>query len=911
MLVGRGRESDALARLLVEARSGRGAVLTLRGEPGVGKTALLEQMVDSAVGFRVARAVGVESEAEFAFAALHQLCAPMLDRLELLPGPQRDALGAAFGLTADRVPERLLVGLAALTLLSSTADEQPLLCIVDDAQWLDHASAQALGFVARRLLADPVAIVLATRVPRAELGGLPELVIDGLDNAHARALLASAVRGPLDERVADRIVAEARGNPLALLELPRGFSTAELELGFDPSGAKPVAGRIEETFLRRAQELPGATRRLLLVASAEPLGEPTRLWSAAETLGIGLGAAQAAADAGLMEIAERVRFRHPLVRSAIYRAASPAERREVHRALADATDPDADPDRRAWHLAQATALPDEDVAAELERSAGRAQVRGGLAAAAAFMERAAQLTIEPQRQALRQLDAAEAHLGAGAVERARELLERAAPRLGDPAARAQAMHMEGALRFLEGRGGDTPALLVDAAMALRDIDVRAARATLIEAIDSAMWAGNLTIGMTLADVARAGLAVPPPAGDESAANLLLTGFTERFTTGSAAAADSWRRAVQAYLEGDGDSLEQWQSMVWDVSGELLDFESQVAVSRKWLRVTRERGALATLPIALTCMAWVELIAGRTDTADALITEGEEIAAATKLAHTQGIGRVAVLAWRGRERECRAVARAVAEDAHLRRQGFGVTLVELFLTDLELALGRYDAARVRALQVFEDDPLNLGTATLGDVVEATVRAGDRRSAQAALERLSERAEATGLPWGLGLLARSRALLADDADAEALYEEALDQLARSGVGTEHARAHLLYGEWLRRRRRRRDARKELRAAHDMFSAFGTTAWADRAAVELRATGERASARVEATRDELTAQEQQVAQLAAAGESNADIAAQLFISPHTVAYHLRKVFVKLGINSRNQLGEAIGGSAEVATG
>jgi DNA-binding CsgD family transcriptional regulator len=906
MLVGRRTESEALARLLVDARSRRGAVLTLSGDPGVGKTALLEQMLDSASGFRVARAVGVESEAELAFAALQQLCAPMLGQLDRLPGPQRDALGAAFGLTAESVPERLLVGLAALTLLSTTADEQPLLCIVDDAQWLDQASAQALGFVARRLLADPVAIVIATRVPRAEFGGLPELEIEGLDDADARALLASVVRGPLDERVADRIVAEARGNPLALLELPRGFSAADLELGFELPGAKAVAGRIEETFLHRAQELPDATRQLLLVASAEPLGEPTRLRRAADILGIDLDAAKAAADAGLMEIDGQVRFRHPLVRSAIYQAASPVERRDAHRALAEATDPETDPDRRAWHLAQATLDPDEHVAAELERSAGRAQGRGGLAAAAAFMERAAQLTADPQQQARRQLDAAEAHLAAGALKRARELLERSAPRLRDPAARAQAMRAEGALRFLEGRGGDTPALLVDAAMALRDVDVRAARQTLIEAVDSALWAGTLTTGPTLADVARAGLAVPP-AGDESTASLLLTGFTERYTTGYAGAVNFWQRAVQGYLGEVGGSLEQWQSMVWDVSGELLDFESHVAVSRKWVRMTRERGALATLSVALTCMGWVELLAGNTDSADAVITEAEEGVESTNVAPTpgaEGIGRLAILAWRGREQACRALARKVEEDARQRRQGFGVTLVQVFLTNLELALGRYDAARVYALEVFQDDPLNFGSGALGDAVEATLRAGDRPSAQAALNRLAERAEASGSPWGLGLLARSRALLADDADAEALYQEAIDQLGRSGVGNELARAHLLYGEWLRRRRRRRDSREQLRAAHDMFSASGATAWANRAAIELRATGETARARVDATREELTAQEQQVAQLAAAGESNADIAAQLFISPHTVAYHLRKVFPKLGISSRNQLAAAMRG-------
>jgi predicted ATPase len=508
---------------LAAARDGLSGVLVLCGEPGVGKTALIEHAIGSASGFRVARAVGVQSEVELAFAALQQLCGPLLDGLEQIPRPQRDALRAAFGLSTGNAPERFLVGLAVLSLLSATAQKQPLLCVVDDAHWLDRESAQALGFVARRLLADPVALVFATRVSTEELAGLPELMVEGLSDEDARALLASTIKGPLDERVRDRIVAETRGNPLALLELPRGLTSAELAVGFGLPAEAPLSGRIEKSFRRRIEELPAETQRLLLVASADQLGDPIKVRRAAEALGVGTEAAGPAAAAGLLDIATRVRFRHPLVRSAVYRASSLEERQAVHRALAHATDEALDPDRRAWHLADAATEPDEDVAGELERSAGRAQERGGLAAAAAFLERSAELTPDPERRATRLLLAAGADLGAGAYERAQGLLEQSLPDLSDPGARGQALRMEGAIRFVDGRGGDTPSLLFDAAMALADLDVSLARETLMEAFESAMWAGQLTTGTTMLDVAEAARALPATDVKATTPSLLLTG----------------------------------------------------------------------------------------------------------------------------------------------------------------------------------------------------------------------------------------------------------------------------------------------------------------------------------------------------------------------------------------------------
>jgi DNA-binding CsgD family transcriptional regulator/tetratricopeptide (TPR) repeat protein len=913
-LFGRRQECNALDRLLASAQEGQSGVLVLRGEPGVGKTALLDYVLESASGFQVARAAGVESEVELAFAALQQLCAPMTGELDRLPAPQRDALDVAFGLKAGDPPERFLVGLAVLSLLSATAEEQPLLCVIDDAQWLDRASEQALAFVARRLLADPVAIVFATRAHNGELAGLPELVVEGLAREDARTLLASTIKAPpLDERVRDRIVAETRGNPLALLELPRGLTPAELAVGFGLHPALPLSGRIEESFQLRAEELPVDTQRLLLVASADQLGDPIMVSRAAEQLGVGPDAVAPATDAELLDVGADVRFRHPLVRSAVYRAAPLEERRAAHRALAAVTDLELDPDRRAWHLAAAAAGPDEEVASELERSAGRAQERGGLAAAAVFLERSAELTPDPQLQALRRLSAAGADLAAGANGRAQALLDQSVPHLVEPGARAQALRMEGVIRFADGRGGDTPSLFFDAAMALRDVDAGLARETLLEAFEAAMWAGRLTSGTTTTDVANAALTIPAPEDDRETASLILTGYTERLTAGYPRGVEGWRRGAGVALgEVAGEANLQTLGMLWNATGELFDFEAHSAAARRRVRLAREQGALVTMPVALSCLAWTELLSGRIETAEALVAEAVELATATgipSMPGAQGMMTLGMLAWRGRDDEAKRVAEAVNAEAFARGQGLGITLAQFCLTTLELGHGRYEEARIAALNVFEEDPLYIGSIALADMVEATVRSGDRDAAEAALARLTERALATGTPWALGLLSRARALLAADAEAEAHYQAALDHLGRSGVVTDFARARLLYGEWLRRQRRRRDARLQLRVAHDMLQATGGGAFAHRASVELLATGEHARTRVTETRDQLTPQEQQVAQLAAGGESNAEIAAQLFISPHTVAYHLRKVFSKLGVTSRNQLPGAIGEQLEAA--
>jgi DNA-binding CsgD family transcriptional regulator len=905
MLLGRSNECAALDELSDVVRSGHSRVLVLQGEPGVGKTALLEYAADAASGFRITRAFGAEAEMELPFAALQTLCAPMLDRLDRLPTPQRAAIGGAFGVSSGAAPEQLLVGLAALSLLADASREHPLLCVIDDAQWLDRASAQALAFVARRLLADSVALLFATRGPSQELAGLPELSLGGLDDDAAGALLDSAIAGPLDERVRGRIVTETRGNPLALLELPRGRTPAELALGFGVPGAVPLSGRIEDHYRQRIAGLPEETQRLLLIAALAPLEEPARVSRAGELLGVGASAAQPAVVGGLLEA--NLQFHHPLVRSAVSHAATAEQRRRVHLALAEATDPRTHPDHRAWHRAAAATGPDEDVAGDLERSAGRAQQRGGRAAAAALLERSAELTPAPHRRALRLLLAAHAQLMAGATDRAQTLLDQSLAKLDDAPLRAQALRMQGVIRFSDGHGGETPSLLYQAAMGVKDTDPRLAREVLMEAFEAAMWAGRLTTGTTPLTVAEAARDVPAPDGDDHVGSLLLTAYTVRLIDSYPTAVEASRRAIAAYFEElRGQPQLKWDGVVWNATGDLLDFEGHYATARAWARVSREQGALAVLPNALSALSWCEVLAGRIDAAEALVAEAHEIASATGAPPTPGASEIlmlGILCWRGDERQARPVADSVAAEVLARGQGLGIVIVEYMLTILELGLGRYEEARLHALRVFEEDVLWFGTYALADMVEATIRTDDEDAARSALDRLIERADASRTPWALGLRLRAGALLASDDTAETLYRESLDHFGHSGLATELARTHLLYGEWLRRLRRRRDARVHLRAAHQIFEAMGAAAFAHRARVELLATGEHARVRAPETRDHLTPQELQIARLAAEGESNAQIAAQLFISPHTVAYHLHKVFGKLNVTSRHQLSRALG--------
>ncbi len=899
-LLGRERERAALDRLLEAATSGHGGVLVVRGEPGVGKTALLEYAIDAGQEFRFARTFGVESEMELPYAAAQQLCFPLLDLSEHLPEPQRDALGVAFGLRAGPTPNPFLVGLAILGLLSEAAEERPLLCVVDDAQWLDRASAQVLAFVARRLLAEKIALVFATREPGETLAGLTELHVEPLGYRDARDLLESVLPSRLDERVLDRIVVETRGNPLALLELPRGLTPAQLAGGFGLPAAVPVSASIEESFTRRLATLPYDARRLLLLAAAEPVGDPALLWTAARRLGIAESAGHAVESAGWLTASPRVVFRHPLVRSAVYGAAGLEERREVHRALAEATDPEIDPDRRAWHRAQAAATPDENVAADLDRSATRARARGGVAAAAAFLERAAVLTPEPSRRAQRALAAAQMKFQAGALDDVLGLLSTAQRGVLTDLERARVGLLRAQVAFVTTRGNDAAPLLLQAADRLADLDPTLARETYLEALVAAGFAGRLAgSGGSALEVAQSVRAAPPVPHTPGGIDLLLDGLATLFSDSYEAAVPVLRQAVRAFAP-DMPATEElrWGWAATVVSVHLWDDERWDALSERHVRLARETGALADLQLALSQRISMHLFAGELSTAASLV---EELHATTQATGTTlaPYGRVGLLALRGREVEAAALIDVSRVEVTERGEGIGISVLDWAEAVLYNGLGRYEEARASALRIAEH-PQDLAPSNwhMAELIEAAARAGTPELAADAHRRLVAMTSASATNWGLGIAARSGALLAEGKDAEKLYVEAIQRLGTTRIAIDLARAHLLYGEWLRRERRRLDARKELQVAHDLFCDFGMDAFAERARGELEATGERARTRTVDTLDQLTPQEAQIARLAADGSTNREIATQLFISANTVEYHLRKAFRKLEVKSRTQL-------------
>jgi DNA-binding CsgD family transcriptional regulator/tetratricopeptide (TPR) repeat protein len=902
-LRGRRVERETLERLLDAARAGTSSIVVVHGEAGCGKTALLDVIAERASDFRVARVVGVESEMELAFAGLHQLCAPMLDRVEHLPVPQRDALRVAFGLAEGDAPDRFLLGLAVLTLLADLAEAQPLACLIDDAQWLDRASMQVLAFVARRAVADRLALVFSVRDPgeEPELMGLPELAVSPLAESDARLLLGAAVRGRLDDRVRDRIIAEARGNPLALVQLPRGLTAAELAGGFGLPSASAVAGRVERSFGRQVQALPEDTRRLLLTAAAEPTGDVTLLWRAGERQGIDAGAASLAQVAGLLELGARVRFRHPLVRSAVYQSAPAGDRRAAHRALAEVTDPESDPDRRAWHRARAAEQPDEAVADELARAAERAQARGGLAAAAAFLERAAELTPDPARRGARALAAAQAELGAGAPDRAHLMLATAEMGSLDELQRARLERLRAQLAFSQRRGNDAPALLLHAAHRLAPLDAALARETYLEALGAAIFAGRLDSGVGVPETADAVRGVPA-AADPRAVDLLLDGLATRFTDGYADAVPGLRRALDAvsHAARHGEDV-RWLWLACRVATDLWDDERWHELATRQLRSARDAGALSVLPIALTYRAGVAVHSGEFAAAAAMIDEAEAISQATGNAPLRYTSLV-LAAWRGDETQALELIRRSRDDATDRGEGRAITLAEYVTAVLYNGLGRYPVALSAAKRAADYDSLGLRGWALIELIEAAARAGDADAATSALRQLDERARASGTDWALGVAARSRALLTDGKTAEDLYREAVERLGRTRIAIHLARSRLVYGEWLRREHRNVDAREQLRDAHGVFSRVGAAAFAERARHELLATGETVRKRVFATIEELTPQERHIARLAGEGLTNPEIGAQLFISPRTVEWHLGKVFTKLDISSRKELRRAM---------
>ena len=907
VMVGREEERARLDRLLAGARTGDSAVLVLRGAAGTGKTALLEHAANGAEGFRVVRAAGVEAEMELPFAGLHQLCAALLDRLDRLPDPQAGALRTAFGLSAGPQPDRFLIGLAALTLLSEAAEELPVLCLVDDAQWLDESSALVLAFVARRLRAEGVVVLFAVRETSEldEFRLLPTVRLGGLSDADARTLLVSVIGAPLDERVRARILAEARGNPLALLELPHEVSM-RLADGFGPPGELGPQNRIEASFRRRVQELPAESRRLLLLAAAEPTGEPALLWGSAAELNITTDAVGPAVGDGILELGTRITFRHPLMRSAVYRSASAEDRRAAHRALATVTDAELDPDRRAWHLARAVLAPDENIADELERSADRAQARGGLAAAAAFLQRAAALSVEPGKRARRALAAAGAKQLAGAPREALSLLASAAEGPLGESDRAMLQRLHGQIALDLRRAGDAVPLLLDAARRLESLDRRLARETYLEALRAASVAGRLGGGMTAA--AKAARRAPSTPGPPHATDLLLDSLAVRFTDGYVASATALTRALAAVRDagaGPGQPDVRWPWVARRVAPDLFDDDTWHVFGTRNVQTARDAGALAVLPLALNYLSLLRCFEGQLAAAEALLDEADEIADATESAEMV-FGRILLAGCRGDEERSLAVIEAGETAAIARNEGVVLTFGEHARALLYNGLGQHAAAVAPAESASARDELMVSVWSLPELVEAAARCGNAELAADAMERLAERAMASGTNLAHGILARASALVSDGEVAEEYYREAVERLSRCRGALDLARAHLLYGEWLRREQRRIDARKQLRVAHEMFASMGAAAFAERARRELLATGETVGARRPDAPSRLTAQEAQIAQMASEGLSNPEIGARLFISPRTVQYHLRKVFGKLDVSSRNQLHKALGPEA-----
>ncbi|WP_421733169.1 AAA family ATPase [Cellulomonas sp.] len=913
-LRGRGSECAALDAHVEAARGGDSRAVVLRGEAGIGKTALLDYVAARSTGCRVVRVVGIESEMELPFAAIHQLSWPLLDGLERVPAPQREALETAFGLSSGPPPDRFFVGLALLSQLSEHADAQPVVCLVDDAQWLDRSSAQVLSFVARRLHADSVVIVLAERDGDApsEFEGLPELRLGGLSDADAAGLVMAASLGPLDRSVRGRIIAEAHGNPLALLELPRGQSSTDLAGGFSVTGRLTVPSRIEASYRRRIQMLPSETQRLLLVAAADPVGDPSLFWRAASELDIPVDAAAPAEADDLIEIDARVGFRHPLLRSAIYRAASPTERRTAHRALAAATDPDVDPDRRAWHRAQAVLGPDDVVAAELERSAGRAKARGGLAAAAAFLQRSVALTREPARRADRALAAAQASLQAGAFDAASGLVAAAETGPLDELARARVDRLKAEIAFAQNRGGEASLLLLRAARKLETLDVRLSRTTYLDAWAAALFAGGLArAGGTLRDVSFAVATAPEPETSPLPCDVLLDGLALVFTDGRPAAVPALRRAVAAFASRDvsDDELLRWGWLATRAANLVWDYDRGLEIGMAAARLARDSGALEALAVVDNACGQAAVFGGDFARAALFAAEVDTLKEATD---TRIAPHAALVLAGPRGHEAQAsdlIARAI-DHGTAGGQGTAVQYARWSKAVLMNGLGRYDEALAEAVAACDHTPeLHIASWALNELIEAATRTGHTEMARDALHRLGEHVQACDTEWSLGIHARSRALLSEGHAAEQSYREAIERLRRTQLRPDLARAHLLYGEWLRRQGLRVNAREQLRTAHEMLSTIGMDAFAERARRELLATGEKARSRTVETRERLTLQEAQIAQLASDGLTNPEIGARLYLSARTVEWHLGKVFTKLRVSSRRELNATLLGAGLAA--
>ena len=908
-LLGRRAECEFLDAAVADALDGRSRVVVIRGEAGIGKSALLQHVADQLDDWRVVRAVGVEAEMELAYSGLHQICSPLLHELERLPEPQREALATVFGLSAGAVPNRFLVGLATLTLFADVAEQHPLACIVDDAHWLDQASEQILGFVARRLLAERIALVCTARTGIGDhiLAGLPEMSIAGLPETDARSLLLSSMPGPIDAAVGQQVITESHGNPLALIELGRAWTVADFAGGFGVPVSEGVAGKIEEAYAHRLHVLPEQTRLLVLLAAAEPLGDRLLLDRAAEILGIEMSALSPAVDAGLIKVDSRVEFAHPLARSAVYRSAGRDDRYRIHAALAEATDHLRDPDRRAWHRARATAGTDENIATELEQSAARAQARGGVAAAAAFLQRTVALTAEPDRRAERALAAAEACFQAGAIDDVQQLLATAESRGLDGALGARALLLRGHVALVLGYGDDAAPIILQAAKRLEPFDVELARDAYLTAYGSAMSAAYLGQAAVFLEICRAMENLPAPLGAWDAQDLLLEGLARMHTDGRAVAVPILQRAANALARMPGDDVLRWGWMAPMASDVAWDSDASSAIFERQAGIVRSAGALAELPVNLQSLALDKVWNGDLAGARLLIAESDTVAVATG-SQLPPFAALRLLTMEGNEADASALIPTMIEHATARGQGLFVRMAQWAAAVLYNGLARYEEAAEAARQVTANDidPYQQMWA-LPELVEAATRIDEIDVAHEAFERLVEMTDPAGTDWALGTQTRSRALLSHGETADRYYREAIERLGRTRRRPELARAHLLYGEWLRREGRRGDARERLHTAHDMFGEMGMEAFLGRARRELAGTGEKVHRhnpliRDGLIRDELTAQEEQIALLARDGLSNREIAGTLYLSSRTVEWHLRKVYMKIGISSRSQLRTAL---------
>ncbi|WP_106814525.1 helix-turn-helix transcriptional regulator [Microbacterium timonense] len=898
-MLDRHSERARLDDLLGDVRAGRSSTLLLNGAAGVGKTVLLRYLTDGADGLHIVSTTGIQSEVTLAYAALHQLCRPLMDFVSDLPVPQREALRTVFGEVPGPSPDRLLVSLATLSLLSRAAEERPLLCVVDDAQWLDALSAQVLGFVARRLEAEPIGMVFAARAeePLAWADGLSHLGVGGFATSDARDLLRSLVPGTVHPRALERIVDESEGNPLVIVEAARAMRPAEIATGIMLSSRPSRPSELEAHFARQVAGLPSDTRTLLLVAAAEPFADAAAIERAAAHLGVAPEAALAAAEIGLCDPGGGVRFRHPLVRAAVYRSASPSSVRDAHSALAATYDPGGDRVLLAWHRALAATHADEEAAAELASAAERTLSRGGPATAAELLRRARAITDDAELRDRWALLTALAELLAGQFDNARRELTELRGRPVNERVRAEAKLIGARVEFARIRGGATVSLFLDAASDLLHVDVPAAQEAFFHAMSASLFAGVLAADAGLRDVAAQWQSAGIDAGDEP--SRLMSALVCVIDRGDAGAwaelSDSLARYRGAAALGDApDRL--WLACV--AAAAAWDLGTWDALSARHVDMARERGDFSELPIALSSRTFVSLFSGQLGAASDAVMEMATITAATGEV-VSPYGAIGLAALRGDAEALAALAQQVADAAQRRSEGTGVAIAHWGSAVIHNGRGQYGRAAEyarRAVQLHHSLHATSGWA-MAELVEAAVRSGDREEAEAVTARFAAVAQASGTAWAQGVHHRLRALVAEDDAAEPLFVEAVSLLADTAARFDLARTELVYGEWLRRRRRLSDARVHLSTAHESFLAMGADAFGARALAELRAAG--ATTRpVPATPQTLTPQESQIARLAGQGLTNAEIAARLFLSPRTVEYHLSKVFMKLEISSRRQL-------------